>query len=86
VFGIDPSTWSVMANVATVLGFGTAALAAIGTLWQVSSARAVQREVSAKQVYAGVLSSGLCYFCSKCLWWRPTWPCAACGENNPSLS
>jgi hypothetical protein len=38
-----------------VLGFAAAALAALGTLWQVSSARAVQREVSARQVYAGVL-------------------------------
>jgi len=55
MLGIDAGTWGVAANVATVLGFAAAALAALGTLWQVSSARAVQREVSAKQVYAGVL-------------------------------
>ena len=55
MFGIDPATWGVAANVATVLGFAAAAIAALGTLWQINSARAVQREVSAKQVYAGVL-------------------------------
>jgi len=55
MFGVDPTTWGVAANVATVLGFAAAAIAAVGTLWQISSARAVQREVSAKQVCAGVL-------------------------------
>lgn len=55
MLGLTAETWSVAADIATVAGVGAAFLGALAAVLQLTSSRALQREIHAKQIYAQLL-------------------------------
>lgn len=55
MLGLTAENWSVAADMATVAGVVAAFLGALAAVLQLTSSRALQREIHAKQIYAQLL-------------------------------